>query len=76
MITDSRRPVSGDCNALQAASQANYLPGNKQRENTVALSMRYSYHGSMTFWAAAKRYGCSNPLSQLNTVLCAGVVVT
>src|SRR5215470_16890305 len=24
----------------------------------------YSYHGSMTFWAAAKRYGCSNPLSQ------------
>jgi len=76
MITDSRRPVSGDCNALQAASQANYLPGNKQRENTVALSMCYSYHGSMTFSTAAKRYGCGTPLSQLKAALCAGVVVT
>ena len=76
MITDSLRPVSGDCNALQGAGQANYQPGNRQRENIVALAVRYSYHGSMMFRAAAKRYGCITPLSQLKAALSTGMVVT
>ena len=76
VVTDSLRPVGDDCNVLQAAGQANYHPRNRQRENVVALSVRYSYHGSMTFWAATKRCGHINPLSQLKAALRTGMVVT
>jgi hypothetical protein len=76
VVTDSLRPAGDDCNVLQAAGQANYQPGNRQRENIVALSVRYSYHGSMTFWVATKRCGHINPLSQLKAALRTGMVVT
>ena len=48
--------------------------GNRRRKNIVALSVRYSYHGFMTFWTAAKRYGCLNPSSQLEAALNARTV--
>jgi len=40
-----------------------------QVKNIVALSVRYSYHGFMTFWTAAKRNGYINPSSQLEAAL-------
>ena len=61
---------AGQTGSIPAGSKR----GNRRRKNIVALCVRYSYHGFMAFWTAAKRYGCINPSSQLEAALNARTV--